>query len=605
MNKTRPKGVRSVYALKNGVNQSIRVILPGSMVLIGLVYLIVFSHAVEGVLNPILLTVGVLLFILPGRKINTGLETPAIFLLLILVLTSILSLDPRRSIYQAWLIGVGILILLYTAQLVHLGIPVGMIWNFLLIIGAGYMLFNWVLAVQWYQSWWVNSGGILIPGISYRLAGGNVTAAYYHGLLMLASARLFSTKKWSQRLLLGLYCLSAILLIFLSSSRGAYLSVIGGYLVLAFIYRRTILKIILPIIRSAVKFWWVSIIGLFLVLFMIGIVGSWYIRNMSSHPTHGPALQSRNEFWGPALKAFIHHPVFGNGPYTFAIFYMQSASVPPSDIFLHAHNTYLDIVSGSGLLGLFGAVWLIGVVVKKVWHLFAYRRTLDSFSLGALMAMGAFAIHSIFDGLYLMPSASFNLCVIVGALVGTTAGEPRKWKVYPIGIALVVAAFSWYNFWLTEPYRRGIAVAENGNLTEAERLLSEAVLRDQNLSLAWQQLGLVRSILASNNNDENTLDSAILAFKNAVRLDPYYSANHANLAALYHRSGQREESIEEWLRAVELAPLSPLYLLNLGVLYEELGRGVEAKEQYLRALDYVPAWAEDVFGKTAICAWRC
>lgn len=345
---------------------SLRNVFIWSLVFLGLVYLILISSEIVGPLNPILLTVLLIFFLLTKSKGNLGIEVPALAFMAVLILTSFTSIDPRRSFYEVWLIGIGIFLIFATARIVQRGFSSRMLINFLLVIGLGMMLFSWFDAGRWYLTWKSFSPGEWIPGISFRLNGGNTIAAYYHGILMIGIAHLFYSRSRIKQVALGAYCLSAALLIFLTSSRGAYVAVAGGLSVLVWLQWKTF-KAWLLALGELFRRYRVQILGLGLFIFLVfaGIV-LLYLQGMQAHPTHGPALQSRNTFWVPAWNAFLRSPWIGNGPYTFASDYMQSVSVPPVPIFLHAHSTYLDILSGSGLVGLLVAGWLAGMLVYQL-----------------------------------------------------------------------------------------------------------------------------------------------------------------------------------------------------------------------------------------------
>ncbi len=574
---------------------SSRGMLTKSIFLLGLVYLIVISSYVEGPLNPILLTALLLFFLFSRSRGNLGIEIPSMVFILVLILTSFTSIDPQRSFYEVWLIGVGIFLIFATARIVQGGFSSHLLVNFLLIVGLGLMIFSWADAGRWYLTWKSSSPGEWIPGISFRLNGGNTIAAYYHAILMIGLARLVYSRSRMGRLSLGGYCLSAASLIFLSSSRGAYISVLGGLFILVYLQWKNFEGWMLGL-RSLFHRhrYLVFSLGAIALLLFAG-VAYWYLHNMQAHPTHGAVMQSRNEFWGPAWKAFLRSPWIGNGPYTFASDYMNSVSVPPSPIFLHAHNAYLDILSGSGLVGFLISGWLIGTLLHRLWNLFHIKlQNRPDMIFAALLALSSFLIHSFFDGLYLMPLAAFNLCILIGSALGETK-DPRKiLSGIPVGIGVVVVAMAWVNLWMTTPYQKALQVADNGNLELAAEQFSLSIQRDPWLVLSQQQLGLVESIRASEGNSK-ALASAIQAMERAVALDSAYSVNHANLGALYKENGKLEQATEEFKQALELAPGWGTWHLNLGEVYEMQEKWDLSAQAYEQALTLESDWVADGF----------
>jgi O-antigen ligase len=569
--------------------------LAKGLVLLGLIYLILISSSVEGLLNPILLSFLLLIYLFTRSRGDLGIEIPSLVFFLVLILTSIASIDPRRSFYEVWLIGIGVFLIYFTARIVQLGFSPRALIHFLLLIGLGFMIFSWLDASRWYLTWRSSYPEEWIPGISFRLNGGNTIAAYYHGILMIGIARLVYSRSRAERLAMSAYCLSAGLLIFLSSSRGAYLGVIGG-LVMLVTLQWSKLKQWIPTLRNLFNRFRILILGAGLIALLIIVAfGYWYMQNMQSHPTHGAALQSRNEFWGPAWNAFLRSPWIGNGPYTFASEYMNSASVPPSPIFLHAHNTYLDILSGSGLVGLLVSAWLVGTLIYRLWKSFHSEQQSASFvTLGALLALSSFLVHSFFDGLYLMPFAALSLCVLLGAALGELKGSQKKFAPVPKCLAIAVVILAWANFWVTVPYNLAIQAAEDGDFELASEQFAISVQRDRGLVLTHQQFGLAKSVLASE-GDQAALERAIQAMEEAVRLDPAYSPNLANLGALYRERGELGPAVESFTRAIELAPEWATWHLNLGEVYEMQGRWELSAQSYGEALSLEPCWVADGF----------
>ena len=563
-------------------------------------YLIIFASYVTNAINPVLLT-GFFLFIFyAGRRLHLGFEIPMLVFTMVLVVTSFMSIDPRRSFYEIWVIGVGIFVIYSTASLVKQGLPRRLVTTVLLTIGAGFMVFSWIDAAKWYITWKSASLEGWMPGISYRLNGGNTIAAYYHGALMIAFARLAFSRHKIERFIMGGYCLSALALIFLSSSRGAFLGVMGGFASLGLYQRQALGKLIGRARRLFPRYRFFFTAGAVMILLSAVGIGYGYMSGLSGHPTHVRLLESRGVFWSPAWQGFWQNPLFGQGPYTYASLFMHTQSIPPVAIFLHAHNMYLDLLSGSGLPGLLVFGWLVFAIYKTLIKKDTYETGIGDSSVyaGAVFAITAFLIHNIFDGLYLMSFAGFNLCILLGAaLAGKIKSSTDNVNFLPLGLGLAVVLLAWLNFWMTQPYNQAIQMAENGHYDESADLFRTAIQRDGRLAVAHQQLGLVESFRAFQ-GDSDALDLAIRTFEQAIALEPYYSVDHANLGALYKTQGDLERAREEFQRAVELAPRWGLYYLNLGDVLEMQGDFAGSAKAYIEAFSRHPEWVEDYFWRS-------
>ena len=80
---------------------------------------------------------------------------------------------------------------------------------------------------------------------------------------------------------------------------------------------------------------------------------------------------------------------------------------------------------------------------------------------------------------------------------------------------------------------------------EAERLLTRALHLQNDMRMAWFDLGKVLS-------DENKNPQALAAFQKAVSLDPADPDAHYRLARLYTTLGQKEKAQQEYARTREL-----------------------------------------------------
>jgi hypothetical protein len=79
--------------------------------------------------------------------------------------------------------------------------------------------------------------------------------------------------------------------------------------------------------------------------------------------------------------------------------------------------------------------------------------------------------------------------------------------------------------------------------------------------------------------EEGRYDEAILAFKEAIRMNPDYSEAHSALGLVYYHEERYAEALEAFKRASEIEPENPDYRIQLAAAYERLGLIDEATEQ--------------------------
>jgi len=382
------------------------------------IYTILIAGYSNGIVIPIFLTLagGFLLF--KGKYIPDKLLIPILLLLVIGLFSSVFSANPQLSFYQTWLSGCGILLLFLFYVLAKQFQLKNALILAVALAGLGFMIFSWIDALRWYQSYQLAMPqGAWIPTISFRLNGGNTIAAFYSLIAFLLLGIGLERKNRLTKTIAGLGSLSTVFLILLSSSRGALLGVLAGsgFLLLVLFWNQ--LVVLIDLIKKNRKARFIILLIL-IALFITGIlIISWFFISAADHPTHGNALQSRNEFWGPAINAFLSSPFIGTGPYTFYSWYMQDRSIPPGHLFLHAHNSYLDILANMGLLGLAAFSWLVYRFIRLIKSQFsALRNNKSYFTIVLLAGVLAFAVHSFFDGLYLMIFAGFTFIFVVSSI---------------------------------------------------------------------------------------------------------------------------------------------------------------------------------------------
>ncbi|MDX9864966.1 MAG: O-antigen ligase family protein [Anaerolineaceae bacterium] len=569
------------------------------ILLLSYFYLLASTH--NGLVNYTIFTVTVCVFlffevlwIVFGQKVSIKKEIPILVFLVVLAVAAWFSIDPRRSWSEVWLLGAALFLFLLSSDLVSRGWGVDLWIKALLIVGGIVMLFTWREALVWYQQWFELTRK-LIPEISYRLPAPNFLAVFLNLLLMMAAASFLHTSSKGGKVLLGLWAFSASGLIYLTSSRGGWLGTASGLGVLlllaAFVFSEK---------RKYVFKWlrrhrWVTVllvIGMITVLLVFG----WVFIQQSKLPTHAALGDSRGYLWNPAWQAFKESPLIGSGPYTYISFYMQQQSTPPSPLFLYSHSIYLDLLSGSGVIGL--TVFVVMIVCLALGLFRRVRETKGverAAAMGALSALTAFLVHGVVDSVHhTIPTVAWVLAVVLGVGSGNSAEVKTRRVSISWLLGLGLAAAGILNLWAEKPMHEGAIAGNSGYWQEAQEYFMEAVRRDPGLATAYQQSGLVESKLVEDGHVE-FMESAIVNFEAAGAIDPYWGLNHANLGVLYRVKGDYESAAEAMERAVAAAPDSALYQLNRGVTYELMGDEEKAGESYHTTLKLQPLWRDAYF----------
>lgn len=577
-------------------------LLQESALILAFSYLVMIASNQNGLIDPTLLgaTAGLLSLlaivfawkgqVAPGRALPVGLFLGA------LLLSGLTSIDPRRSLAEVWLIAIPFFLFFFIAWLVRRGWPGELVIKSLLAVGAILMAFSWLEALGWYVAWLRAAPGQWLPSIPYRLPAPNFLAVMFNILLLTASARLPAAGSRLKQALLGLYALSALGLLYLTSSRGGWIGAIAGLAVLALLAPAPEQRqALFARLRASRALQAAALLGGALALAAFG----WLLYRQSAQPTHGALLSSRQYLWAPAWQAFRSSPLLGSGPHTYAGFFLRQNSVPPGELFVYAHNIYLDVLGGSGLLGLAAFGGLVFALVRGLLRRFKLAQgNRRPPALAALAALAAFGVHGLFDSVHhTMPTALWTLAIVLAAALGegSAARRPSRaadWSVKALGVAL--AALTWLNVWATLPLYGGVQAANAGDWGAAVAQLEPAARRDPRMAITQQQLGLGYAVLAEQ-GQAGALERAVAAFERSTRLDPYWAADQANLAALYRQSGNLPAAQAAFERAVRLAPDWALYRLRLAEVLEVEGNLSAAQAEYTHALELQPGWAEADF----------
>ena len=137
--------------------------------------------------------------------------------------------------------------------------------------------------------------------------------------------------------------------------------------------------------------------------------------------------------------------------------------------------------------------------------------------------------------------------LLIGCWTCGTAGLSRYFATQAFLTRSLVLADKAIRLSPTDPaghYVRGLLLTDRGVLQEATYELERAVKLSPNQFMFWQALGRSRS----KGGDEV---GAIAAYKEAIRLAPYYAQPRWELGTLLLKTGHREDALVELRRAAE------------------------------------------------------
>ncbi len=199
-------------------------------------------------------------------------------------------------------------------------------------------------------------------------------------------------------------------------SRGAYLAVLFGVLVLGILKDRKLLVVL----------------GLFLLTWQAIVPVAVRQRVMMTKDSSGQlesSAQERVDLWSDAEKSILADPIFGNGYGT----YQYGQHVANLE---NPHNWYVQVLVETGVIGLIIALALVQQMFSVSYRLF--RRARDplyrGLGLGLFIAMCCCVVSNSFGDRWTYLEITGMLWVLVGASVRATqlAGEEAVLEVAPV-----------------------------------------------------------------------------------------------------------------------------------------------------------------------------
>ncbi len=390
---------------------------------------------------------GLLVALVPFRKIHPGVRLPAVIATIVMVgyivARSFSSpveylARPDRLMVLAALVVYLLTACYLTSPMHRLGILYSLLAFSLLHFAGGVLQFarsdNFMLLSMM-------PAGSPIPEIfrgadyGWRASGFYVCPNHLAGLLeslaLLAVARwCFGRFKSVGRVMTLYFALTALVGVAMTGSRGGYISISVGIVVLFALAIWAVKKL-----RSR-KYWkTLCIVGVIVVSLLIGGL---YAMTQSALIQNRIDLMAdtgnmRLLMWAAAIKQFHLSPIFGTGSGTYLYFGRQFRSAFVQNDPQHAHNDYLELLCEYGVVG------MVIVAVFVAIHLYYGFRTISTivrkrlrpakrvFSnelallIGVMAAIAALLIHSIVDFNCHVPGNVLYFAFLFGILACPTA----------------------------------------------------------------------------------------------------------------------------------------------------------------------------------------
>ncbi|MEP7013917.1 MAG: O-antigen ligase family protein [Verrucomicrobiota bacterium] len=374
----------------------------------------------------------------------------------------------------------------------------------------------------------------------------------------------------------------------LSGSRGGYLSTVTSLAIFAAL-SLTILA------RSSAKLFWrigtPFVVGAIVVWIAVSFsVGqSQYLsqrtENVLGDDLNDTSSTLRTAMWQIALKQWALKPVWGTGSGTYLYYARQfhTNKIPGDPIY--AHNDYVQLLGEYGLVGAAGFLLFIIFHLRRGWKNFERlgpKRVTTSVSpsllsngmalnIGALGAVGAYAVHSIFDFNLHVPANLLLMAFVFGVLANggiPRGGEPRPptWAALLSRIALpalgIIVAIQCARL-LPGEYFAELARTTGGGRASPEtslRFAERGIETETRNPYLYQYLAAAETHKARLTSDAKAQESlyrnAVIHLEKAHALAPQDKAFALVLALAYGDGGRSDDSERMYKEAMALDPQS-------------------------------------------------
>ena len=411
-----------------------------------------------------------------------------------------------------------------------------------------------------------------------RASGFYACPNHFAGLVEVLGVFCFSFALWSRwpvwvKLLIAYAGGLCYVGLALTGSRGGYLSAGLSLLVLA--------GLTLAALRTAGRtlFWRAVAAGVICAFLLSGALYAGFKKSAFLSDRAGNVADVQNirlDLWQAALQQWKLAPLFGTGSGTYLYygrhFRSERVQLDPVEV----HNDYLHLLAEYGVVG--GAAFLVflgahlwagftGFRKLGPWRLGVSGRPLSNnlaLNIGALAAVTAYLVHSVFDFNLHIPANVALLALVFALLANPGSGRgsearpiaPERLAWPLLGLVLLAGAVR---------YARAEYYAEQARVA----------LRDERhlAAMHWAQQAVAL--------DEQNPEALFYLGESRVRRAEGL-ANPVAEAAYY------EAALDPLQRAMALAPNDETFLIALGRVYDALERHAEAEWMFGRALAWDP-----------------
>ena len=314
----------------------------------------------------------------------------------------------------------------------------------------------------------------------------------------------------------------------------------------------------------------------------------------------------RKIVWEGSLRLIAKYPLLGTGPETFSYTYYWerplSHNLTSEWDFLYnkAHNEYLNVAAGAGLLGLLAYLAFHLAILVTSFTRIPKSKGVGDFELDRLRTiypvLGATIVAFTITNFFGFSVIPVYLMIIFISILPTAIQNNSLSTIYhlPSTIYLLIPIVLLYPtrlFLADYYYARGKAI-------NSLDLLNKAIAIRPGLDLYHSQLGETYATLGQ-------IDLAVKEAETTRALNPYHLNFFKSRAKIYLTLATlkpefNEQGALELEAARVLAPTDPKLAYNLGLVYTRLNRPAESEQQFRDAITLKPNYSEPYYALTLL-----
>ena len=164
---------------------------------------------------------------------------------------------------------------------------------------------------------------------------------------------------------------------------------------------------------------WLSVEGVYPGRTVVRVEGAAVTPPLGTHGRmpSGVMRVPRLLLWNTALAVTRDHPWLGIGADNFRHVYGRYLGLATWDTRVHANNSYLEALAGTGIVGLAAVAWLVMAIGAAVWQQWraVSAETLPLFA-AAAAAIAAIAVHGLVDSFLAFTSTYVVFAIAIGVM---------------------------------------------------------------------------------------------------------------------------------------------------------------------------------------------